>query len=199
MATLSLFLIPGIETMQEIEKKPVENNTEKTEEGLPYNIEELKVLLAKEQEKAQSYLANWQRAAADLINYKRRAEQEKAEAGNLSTSILISKILPVLDDMERALASTPDEGINQEPLIEGVKNIHRKFSSVLESEGISVIKAAGESFDPFVHEAVMQSDGEPGKVIAELRKGYKFNDRVLRPALVVVGKEKDKIEEKTKD
>ena len=180
----------------------VENHIGKTEEGLPDNpdndnIEELKALFAKEQEKTQSYLANWQRATADLINYKRRADQEKAEAGNLSNSILIKKILPVLDDMERALACTPDEGISQELLVEGVTNIHRKFLSVLESEGISVIKVAGESFDPFVHEAVMQSDGEPGKVIAELRKGYKFNDRVLRPALVVVGKEKDKMEEKT--
>ena len=180
--------------MNEKETNPAESNNGKTEEGLPDNIDELKVLLAKEREKAQSYMSNWQRATADLINYKRRAEQEKAEAGNRSSTILISKILPVLDDMERALASATNEGTNIDSLVEGVKNIHRKLLSVLELEGISVINTAGESFDTSVHEAVMESEGEPGKVIAEVRKGYKYNDRVLRPAQVVVGKEKDKIE-----
>ena len=183
--------------MKEKETNPVENNNGKTEEVPTDNIEELKVLLATEQEKAQSYMSNWQRAAADMINYKRRAEQEKADAGNRSNSILISKILPVLDDMERALACTPDEGISKDLLIEGVKNIHRKLLSILEFEGISVINTAGESFDTSVHEAVMESDGEQGKVIAEVRKGYRYNDRVLRPAQVVVGKEKDKIKKKT--
>lgn len=182
--------------MEEIENKPAENQMEKPPESLPGNLEELKSLLAGEQEKAQSYLANWQRATADLINYRKRVEQDKAEAGNLANSILISKILPVLDDVDRALACTPDEAINPELLIEGVKSIQRKFLSVLESEGVKTIKTLGETFDPFFHEAVMQGDGEPGKVIAELRKGYKFNERVLRPALVVVGKEKEGRESK---
>lgn len=183
--------------MEEIGNKPAENETGKSQEGLPDNLEELKSLLAREREKAESYMANWQRATADLINYRRRVEQDKAEAGNLANSILISKILPALDDVDRALACTPDDGINPELLIEGVKSIQRKFLSVLESEGVKPIKTVGETFDPFVHEAVMQADGEPGKIITELRKGYKFNDRVLRPALVVVGREKEgKVEEK---
>lgn len=181
--------------MDEMERDPSET-TEKTEVVLPDNIDELKALLAQEREKAQSYLANWQRAAADFINYKRRSEQERVEAGNRSNSILLSKILPVLDDLDRALTNTPDNGINQEILLEGVKNIHRKFLSILESEGVSVIKTIGETFDPSLHEAVMQGEGQPDEVIAEVRKGYKFNDRVLKPALVVVGKGKDKKKDK---
>lgn len=177
--------------MTEIEKKPPENHNEEKEGTLPENIEELKALLTKEQEKAENYLANWQRATADLINYRKRVKQEKAESGNIAASLLFSKILPVLDDLERALSYNPDDGIHYESLLEGIKNIQRKFSSILESEGMTEIKSVGEVFDPSLHEAVMQGDGEPGKVIAEVRKGYKFNDRVLRPTMVVVGKERE--------
>ncbi len=182
--------------MQEIEKKPEGDQAEKAPEVSTDNIAELKEQLAGEQEKARSYMANWQRATADLINYRKRAEQEKSEAGNLASSMLMSKILPVLDDLDRALACNPDEGISPGVLLDGVKNTQRKFLTVLESEGVSTIKSVGETFNPAVHEAVMEGEGEPGKVVAELRRGYRFKERVLRPALVIVGKER---EEKKKE
>lgn len=178
------------------EEKSQNSLSEKTEAGISDNIEELKALLAKEQEKSVVYLASWQRAAADLINYRKRADQEKSEAGNVAASLLIIKILPVLDDLERALACHIDEDVSQSSLIEGVKNIHRKFLTVLESEGISPLKTVGEKFDPSLHEAIMQGEGEPGKVIAEVRKGYRYKDRVLRAALVIVGKEKEEQQNK---
>lgn len=176
--------------MQDEDKRLLKENTTEAIEGLPDNIEELKGLLLMEKEKAQSYLASWQRAAADLINYKRRAEQEKTEARQLYYGLSFSKILPVLDDIEKALACRPDIDEAQK-WIEGIELIHRKFLSILESEGVSIIKTVGENFDPFLHEAVMQGEGEPGKIISDVRKGYKLNGNILRPAQVVVGKEQE--------
>lgn len=168
---------------------PVEE-TEATQDMPQENVEELRGLLAKEQEKAQSYLTNWQIAAADFINYKRRSEHERAEVRSVANAMLISKMLPVFDDLERVLTSDKNGKTEINTLLEGVKNILRKFSSIIESEGITVIKTDGQDFDPSIHEAILEGAGEPGKVVAEVRKGYKYNDRVIRPAQVIVGIDK---------
>jgi len=157
----------------------------------PETLEAAKVLLQEEKEKAQRLLANWQRAEADFANYKRRIEQERAEAGRLANAALIINILPVLDDLERALTSLNIElaGLTW---FDGIRLIYRKLQLVLESAGVSQIEAEGRPFDPRFHEAVMYGEGEEGKVVAEVQRGYKINDRVLRPAMVVVGKGKEK-------
>jgi len=161
----------------------------------PETLEAAKALLQEEKEKAQRLLANWQRAEADFVNYKRRVEQERAEAGRLANAALIINILPVLDDLERALSSLNIElaGLTW---FDGIRLIYRKLQLVLESAGVSQIEAEGRPFDPRFHEAVMYGEGEEGKVVAEVQRGYKINDRVLRPAMVVVGKGKEKKEEK---
>jgi len=157
--------------------------------------EALKQALAEEKAKAEVNLAGWQRAQADYINYKRRAEQEKEEIGQFANSILVLNLLPILDDWERALASTPDDQADLS-WIEGIRLIERKLRGVLESQGLSPIEAVGQSFDPTLHEAAMQGKGEEGIVVEELQKGYKFRDRVIRPSKVVVGNgEEDKEEE----
>ena len=155
--------------------------------GRAEEVEALRQALAEEKERAEEYLANWQRSQADLANYRRRAEQEKSESIDYAKSALISSLLPVLDDMDRALAAVPaeDEGSSW---TQGIRLIYNKLKSVLEAQGLSEVEAQGEPFDPHQHEAVMQREGEEGIVLEETRKGYKFRDRLIRPSLVVVGK-----------
>ncbi|MGQ9573408.1 MAG: nucleotide exchange factor GrpE [Dehalococcoidia bacterium] len=156
----------------------------------PATLEEAKALLQGEKEKAQRFLANWQRAEADFANYKRRVQQEREETNRLANAALIINILPVLDDLERALASLNVElaGLTW---FDGIRLIYRKLQLVLESAGVSQIEAEGQPFDPRFHEAVMYGEGEEGKVVAQVQRGYKLHDRVLRPAMVVVGKGKE--------
>jgi molecular chaperone GrpE len=151
------------------------------------DIETLKARLEDERSKAESYLANWQRAAADYQNLKRRAEKEREEYGRLAAAALVINVLPLLDDLERALQSV-DIRLAGLTWVDGIRLIYRKFQAVLEAAGVSEIKAEGETFDPNLHEAVMYGEGEEGKVVAEVQKGYRLGDRVIRPAMVVVGK-----------
>jgi molecular chaperone GrpE len=151
-------------------------------------INELKKALAEEKEKnanADKYLANWQRTQADFMNYKRLVEQNREESSKFANSGILLSILPFLDDMERALNSVPPEMAGS--WVDGIKLIERKFLSSLENQGVTIIKAKGEQFDPRFHEAVRQAPGKEGIVLDEVQRGYKYQDRVLRPSLVVVG------------
>jgi len=152
----------------------------------PENIETLKQALAEEKEKAENYLASWQRTQADFTNYKRRSEQEKEETIRFANTELILSILPVLDDIERALNSVPPE-LAEVSWLEGVELIKNKLRTSLEAQGLSTIEALGETFDPYLHEAVRQDNGEEGTVIEEVQKGYRLHDRVIRASRVVVG------------
>ena len=150
------------------------------------DMETLKQALAEEKQKAESYLSNWQRAQADFVNYKRRTEQEKEEIGQFTKATLALNLLPVLDDLERAFASIPSR-LASHNWVDGIRLIERKLRTNLEAQGLSPIEAVGEPFDPHLHEAVRQEKGEEGMVIEEVEKGYKFQDRVIRPSKVVVG------------
>ena len=147
----------------------------------------LKKTLAEETAKAEDYLSNWQRTQADFINYKRRTEQDRGEFAKLANAALMLSVLPILDDLERALDNVSDK-LRGMTWVDGIELIYRKFKATLEGQGLSEIKAVGETFDPNYHEAVMEVDGEEGKVIEEIQKGYRMNDRVLRPAMVKVGR-----------
>jgi len=142
-------------------------------------------------EQAQEYLALAQRSQADLQNYRRRAEQERAEAYDRGRGEVVLQILPVLDDFERALAALPEER-REEDWVQGLVLIERKLRSTLESLGVERIAAEGKTFDPWEHEAVLhevREDVEPGTVAQVARQGYRLGSRVLRPAQVVVAKE----------
>jgi molecular chaperone GrpE len=157
------------------------------EVGQAEDIETLQQVIAEEKEKAERYLANWQRSQADFDNYKKRSEQEKREFLEFANSALISNLLTVLDDLERAFASVPAE-LAESNWTEGIELIYNKFKTVLESQGLTEIEAKGEPFDPRLHEAVMQQAGKEGMVVGEVQKGYKFREKVIRPSLVVVGR-----------
>jgi molecular chaperone GrpE len=180
----------------EVTKQPEAEQLVSEEETAPPQVEELQKQLAEEKKKAEDYLAGWQRAQADFINYKRRAEQEKEDNIKYANNNLIIKLLPVLDDFELAFAAIPAEE-TEAAWVKGIKVVERKMRNVLESIGISEIKATGEQFDPNVHEAVMQSEGPEGLILQEFQKGYKIGDRVIRASKVSVGRgepEKDKEE-----
>ena len=109
------------------------------------------------------------------------------ELSRLGNAALIMNILPLMDDLERALLNV-DPRLAGMTWLDGIRLIHRKFEALLEINGVTAIPAEGETFDPNVHEAVTFGDGDEGKVIGVVQKGYKLGGRVLRPTLVVVGK-----------
>jgi len=155
----------------------------------PADVEALKTQLEEEKKKAEGYLANWQRAAADFQNYKRRTEQERQEVALLANAALVINILPILDDLERALRNV-DAHLAGLTWVDGVRLIYRKLQAILESAGVKEIKTEGQDFDPRYHEATMSAEGEEGKVVAEVQRGYLLGERVLRPAMVIVGRGK---------
>ncbi len=147
--------------------------------------EKMQAALDDAKAKSQEYLDAWQRERADFINFRRRNEQEKAEAGQYGAGEMIKKFLSGIDDLERALAHRR-EG---DPWADGIELVYRKFLAILEAEGVARIEAEGKPFDPMVHEAILQEASEShksGTVIAVLQQGYKHKERVLRAALVKV-------------
>ena len=147
----------------------------------------LEIQLKEEKERAETNLASWQRSAADFQNFKRRVEQEREEMARLANASLIFNLLPLMDDLERALENV-DPHVASLTWLDGIRLIQHKFEALLEAHGASGIATDGETFDPAVHEAVMFGEGEEGKIISVAQKGYMLGGRVLRPAIVVVGK-----------
>ena len=125
------------------------------------------------------------RLAADFENYKKRAARERQEYVQLANERLIVELLPILDDLERALAAAEDH--QEAQLEDGVRLVHRSLAGLLERHGVSSIETDGR-FDPHVHEALLTqpSEAEEGSVIDVVQKGYKLGERVVRPARVVV-------------
>jgi molecular chaperone GrpE len=136
------------------------------------------------EEAPENYLELAQRIQADFENYRKRAAREAAAAGERAKSGLIRELLPVVDNLERALVSA-EEG--EQHLAQGVRLVHSELIAVLERNGIKQFDPAGDKFDPAEHEALsVREDGEPGVVLDVVEKGYRANGTVLRPARVVV-------------
>lgn len=150
-------------------------------------LDELQRTLDEAREQGEEHLRAWQRAAADLANYKRRVEDERETVAQFANALLIGKLLAVLDDFDRALEHIPAEV--PESWADGIRLVERKLRGVLEAEGVTPIEAVGQPFDPNVHEAVVHeetTEHPDNTVIGELQRGYRLRDRVLRPALVRV-------------
>jgi molecular chaperone GrpE len=152
----------------------------------------LKQQLEQERTKSAEYLDSWRRAAADFSNYRKRAEKESGELSKFANSTLIARLLPVLDDLDRAFQTVPVD-LRELTWVDGVNLIARKLHAILEMEGLKPIEAMDKPFDPNFHEAVIHEEtdkAEDGVVIGELQKGYMLKERVLRPTLVKVAKQK---------
>ncbi len=136
--------------------------------------------------KADAHYKNWQRTAADFSNYKKRVEQERSEMARLAKAALVINLLPIYDDLDRA-ASTVDSHLAGLNWVQGVLAIQQKFTRLLEALDVKELTADGEQFDPSRHEAIGQQPGPEGKVLHVAQKGYLLGDKVLRPAMVIVG------------
>ena len=140
---------------------------------------------------AVANLEGWQRARAEFANYKKRSEAERSQLVFLTGVKIVEKMLPVIDDFDRAIANLPDD-LKDNGWIDGVLMTRRKLIGLLEDEGVTPIAVKpGDAFDPAIHEAVTHEESEAfaaGQIIAELQKGYRIDERVLRPALVRVAR-----------
>jgi molecular chaperone GrpE len=154
----------------------------------PEQLQELRAKAAKADEHWDRYL----RQTADFENFKKRAARERQDAAKAATESLLQKLLPVLDNFEMALAAANQaQATSIDALKTGVNMIHGQLKSTIADTGLEEIDATGKPFDPNLHEAVSQTesaDVPEGHVLQQLRKGYRFRDRLLRPATVVVAK-----------
>jgi len=146
--------------------------------------------LREEQAKAEQYLVNWQRAQADMANYRRRNQQEREEYIKRANEELLRDLLPVLDSFDRALATMPPE-LRETTWVGGIVAVERQLRMSLVRYGVTPIEAEGQTFDPTQHEAITLKESTEHAddiITAELQRGYKLHDRVLRPTLVEVAK-----------
>ena len=150
---------------------------------------ELGEALQQTQKEAESFRDKWLRSAADLENYRKRAQREREDVERFGNEKLIKDLLPVLDDLDRALdmvsANPPDD---VQKVIEGMRMLQKKFLGQLEKHGVTTFESVGKAFDPALHEAVQQvyTDLPPGSVANEIARGFMIHGRLLRPALVTV-------------
>jgi len=141
--------------------------------------------LKAEAEESQTRLL---RAQADFDNFRRRTQKEKEELGKYASMKLVTELIPVIDNFERAMATVP-EGPETESFAKGIQMIFRQLETVLGNEGLTAMETVGQPFNPEFHQAIMQVESdehEEGIVVEEVQKGYMLKDKVLRPAMVKV-------------
>ncbi|MDA4116497.1 MAG: nucleotide exchange factor GrpE [Thaumarchaeota archaeon] len=160
---------------------------EQRTKAIKMDLAKLETNLEEERKRNEEYLTSLRYLQADFENYRKRVEREMGELEEFSTLALVRKLISVLDDLDLAVASATkaeDKG-----LLEGVRMVQKNLNSALEAEGLKMIKAVGMPFDPSTHEAVDKVQGKDNTediVIEELRKGYTFKGKVLRPSAVKV-------------
>jgi len=160
-----------------------------TQEKAPTQAE-LERRLEEVERERDEYLNDLKRVVADFENYRKRAARDQASLVARAHERLVKELLPVLDDLERALAAAEEH--EEGKLEEGVRLVHRELKDALDREGLAEIET-NVRFDPHVHEALLSqpSEAEEGAVLDVLQKGYRLGDRVLRPARVVVAAAKE--------
>ena len=181
------------ELSREKEKEQEVKVEEKAEEAETPSVEELRKKLEEAQAKADEYLDQWRRTAADFSNYRKLVAKEKEDLTKTANAVLLARLLPILDDFERAFKTMPDH-LNELTWVEGIALIYRKLQAILEQEGVKPIQAEGKEFDPMYHEAITYEEAEgfeDGQIIEEVQKGYMLGDKVLRPSIVRVAKKSE--------
>ncbi len=155
------------------------------------SFETLQAELEEANREIGQFKALGQRAQADLANYRRRVEEERGQVYHSIATRFINKLLPILDDLQRALEHVP-AGAEEAPWLEGIQLIERSLQALMESEGVVPIEADGKPFDPWEHEAlysVQSLDNAAGTVVSVIRQGYKLHGKVLRAAQVTVAQD----------
>lgn len=154
-------------------------------EEVPLTLEEQ---LAAVQAEAEDYKDRWLRSQAEFANARKRMDKQRIVLRATATVDVMKKILPVLDDFERAMASVPEE-IAENSWLEGIQLVQRKLLAIPENFNVTPIDAVGQPFDPNFHEAISQEPSDEydsGVICRELQKGYTIGDQVIRPSLVSV-------------
>jgi molecular chaperone GrpE len=157
---------------------------------LEARIQELEAALKEREAEAKANYDRFLRERADLENLRKRAAREREETVRYGIEGLVKSLLPVIDNLERAVDHAASGG-NGRPLLEGVSLVLKSLRGILEQHGVRVISAQGQPFDPAVHEAMEQVDTvdhAPNTVVREHQRGYKLHDRLIRPALVGVSR-----------
>jgi molecular chaperone GrpE len=195
---------------EEFKKNADESSAEQSNEAPPREIDSnsleaelisLRQQLETKETEAKNNYERLLRQAAELENYKKRSARERDDAIRYANESLLKDLLPVVDNLERAIAHASGGG-NGKPLVEGVEMVLRGLADALAKHGVIPILALGQPFDPTKHEAMSQvetDDHEPNSVIEELHKGYMLRDRLLRPALVSVAKAVETREKKNQE
>lgn len=167
------------------EKKEAPAKEEAKPEGKKASKKEKK---NKAQERIEELEDKVKRQLAEFENFRNRTEREKAAMYETGAKSVIEKILPVIDNFERGLASVPEEE-KESPFVDGMNKVYKQMMTELENLGVKVIPAVGEEFDPDLHNAVMQVESEEyesGIIASELQKGYTYRDAVVRHSMVGV-------------
>lgn len=174
-----------------MDEPELEFEGEEEGEDAKASVQKLRERLKKCQQEKQEYLDGWQRAQADFVNTRKRAETERQEFAAFATRSLLSELIPVLDSFDMAFADK--EAWNKTPELwrNGIEQIYAKLRSIVEAHGVSTLDPLGEPFDPREHLAVASvpvSDAAQEQTVAEVvQKGYRLHDKILRPAHVKVG------------
>lgn len=191
------FEVEGVDAAMKAALDAVEKRSPEGSE-LQKEVDRLKAQLEMAQSRGKEILENLKqehdralRAAADLDNQKKRAQREKEEATKFGIERLLKEILPVADNLERALG-TPDAEKGNAGFFMGVKMTAKLLEDILGKQGVKAFSAKGQVFDPRLHEAMQQveTDGPSGQVAEEFLRGYMLNDRLVRPALVAVSRQR---------
>ena len=178
---------PGLE--QELEELLAQAGVDLDSLPLEDQVSSLKTSLELAQQEVAENLDTAQRAQAEMVNFRRRTDEDRIANAKYANSRLIANILPVLEELDLAISHTESSSEINDSFLEGIKLIQRKLTGVLESEGVAAIEAVGLIFNPMEHEAVgteESSEVEPGYITQILRPGFRLHDRVIRPAQVMV-------------
>ena len=176
-----------ISTKKDLDKEKKGNATD--------SLKEMETRIKSSEKEAKETYDRFLRVSAEFENYKKRSAREMSEFKKFANESLINKLLLVVDNIERAINSSKDEGTSNNGLVEGIDMTLKELLKIFKEFGVKQVESLGKSFDPNFHQAVMQeeTDEHPhNTVINELQKGYIINERLLRPAMVVVSMSKEK-------
>lgn len=168
-------------TANDQQNSPADQNISNDDSGLLQNLQKE---LEDAKAKLQDLTSISQQALADLQNYKKRSDEEKSQFLTFANANLISEILPVIDNVERASQHVPEEA---KDWAQGIIGTLKQLESILSEHGLQKISTIGQSFDPRLHEAIITENGAQDSIIKEIQAGYLLKDKVLRPAKVSVG------------
>ena len=174
----------GIEAKRDHQGESEAESASAVDEALKAELEQAKKQVADMRE-------GMLRARADLENARRRFEREQKESQLYAGERVLKSLIPIVDDLDRTLENIPDDLSEDHSLVSGVNMVHRKFLQALESQGAKSFHPLGEVFDPTNHEALMEAPSEeakPGEIIQVFQRGWHLNERLLRPAKVIIAK-----------